>query len=155
MRAANVEGVVVRAISGHATARMQEHYSTVSPVEMRGALLRLVTSVGAPEQLERLAGLEGPHLRGARFDEDERRRRFTPRKHRPGAAVEHRPEDTAPVEHSVEQGAEGGALGSETPPQLAVLWWAQRDLNPRLRPCEGRTLPLSYAPGLGPFRGGS
>ena len=24
--------------------------------------------------------------------------------------------------------------------------WAQRDLNPRLQPCEGRTLPLSYAP---------
>src|SRR5262249_48554205 len=24
--------------------------------------------------------------------------------------------------------------------------WAQQDLNLRLRPCEGRTLPLSYAP---------
>ena len=27
--------------------------------------------------------------------------------------------------------------------------WAQRDLNPRLQPCEGRTLPLSYAPRCG------
>ncbi len=25
-------------------------------------------------------------------------------------------------------------------------WWAQQDLNLRLRPCEERTLPLSYAP---------
>src|SRR5258707_13319720 len=28
----------------------------------------------------------------------------------------------------------------------AETWWAQQDLNLRLRPCEGRTLPLSYAP---------
>ena len=28
------------------------------------------------------------------------------------------------------------------------LQWAQQDLNLRLRPCEGRTLPLSYAPQL-------
>jgi hypothetical protein len=27
-----------------------------------------------------------------------------------------------------------------------LISWAQRDLNPRLQPCEGRTLPLSYAP---------
>ena len=30
----------------------------------------------------------------------------------------------------------------------ALRLWAQRDLNPRLQPCEGRTLPLSYAPSL-------
>ena len=34
-------------------------------------------------------------------------------------------------------------------PPLACFQWAQRDLNPRLQPCEGRTLPLSYAPQLG------
>jgi hypothetical protein len=28
-----------------------------------------------------------------------------------------------------------------------VSGWAQQGLNLRLRPCEGRTLPLSYAPG--------
>lgn len=27
--------------------------------------------------------------------------------------------------------------------------WAQQDLNLRLRPCEERTLPLSYAPSIG------
>src|SRR4051812_48830409 len=27
-----------------------------------------------------------------------------------------------------------------------ATWWAQQGLNLRLRPCEGRTLPLSYAP---------
>ena len=26
-------------------------------------------------------------------------------------------------------------------------WWAVQDLNLRLPPCEGGTLPLSYAPG--------
>src|SRR5271154_68926 len=27
-------------------------------------------------------------------------------------------------------------------------WWAQQDSNLRLPPCEGGTLPLSYAPGI-------
>jgi hypothetical protein len=27
-----------------------------------------------------------------------------------------------------------------------ILWWAQQDSNLRLPPCEGGTLPLSYAP---------
>ena len=27
-----------------------------------------------------------------------------------------------------------------------VAWWAQQDSNLRLPPCEGGTLPLSYAP---------
>lgn len=27
-----------------------------------------------------------------------------------------------------------------------IFWSARRDLNPQLRPCKGRTLPLSYAP---------
>ena len=30
---------------------------------------------------------------------------------------------------------------------LKGLWWAQQDSNLRLPPCEGGTLPLSYAPG--------
>src|ERR1017187_3935849 len=30
---------------------------------------------------------------------------------------------------------------------LLNLWWAQQDSNLRLPPCEGGTLPLSYAPG--------
>ena len=29
---------------------------------------------------------------------------------------------------------------------MSVISWAQQDLNLRLQPCEGRTLPLSYAP---------
>jgi hypothetical protein len=29
---------------------------------------------------------------------------------------------------------------------MGVLWWAQQDSNLRLPPCEGGTLPLSYAP---------
>jgi hypothetical protein len=31
-------------------------------------------------------------------------------------------------------------------PKLLILWWAQQDSNLRLPPCEGGTLPLSYAP---------
>jgi integrase len=44
-RAARVEALVTRSISGHQTERMREHYSTVQPVEQRqsiGAVLRLL-----------------------------------------------------------------------------------------------------------------
>ncbi len=30
--------------------------------------------------------------------------------------------------------------------KVLILWWAQQDSNLRLPPCEGGTLPLSYAP---------
>ena len=33
--------------------------------------------------------------------------------------------------------------------KLLILWWAQQDSNLRLPPCEGGTLPLSYAPDFG------
>ncbi len=36
---------------------------------------------------------------------------------------------------------------------LLILWWAQQDSNLRLPPCEGGTLPLSYAPIVSRFRG--
>jgi integrase len=45
-RAARVESLVTMSISGHLTDRMREHYSTVTPVEQResiGRVLRLVT----------------------------------------------------------------------------------------------------------------
>jgi hypothetical protein len=51
-RLASVEAIVTKSISGHKTDRMREHYSTVSPVEQResiGRLLRLVQS-GTTEQ---------------------------------------------------------------------------------------------------------
>jgi hypothetical protein len=44
-RAAKVENLVTKSISGHLTDRMKDHYSTVSPVEQResiGRVLRLV-----------------------------------------------------------------------------------------------------------------
>lgn len=44
-RAAHVEAIVTKSISGHQTDRMREHYSTVQPFEQRasiGAVLRLV-----------------------------------------------------------------------------------------------------------------
>jgi hypothetical protein len=36
--------------------------------------------------------------------------------------------------------------------KLLILWWAQQDSNLRLPPCEGGTLPLSYAPQEPPQR---
>jgi hypothetical protein len=46
-RAAKVESLVTKSISGHLTDRMKDHYSTVSPGEQResiGRVLRLVRS---------------------------------------------------------------------------------------------------------------
>ena len=46
-RAAQIESLISMSISGHATCRMREHYSTVQPVEQRegiGRMLRLVKS---------------------------------------------------------------------------------------------------------------
>jgi integrase len=45
-RAAGVEGIVVRAISGHATAAMQDHYSTVQGEEVRAGLARVIELAG-------------------------------------------------------------------------------------------------------------
>lgn len=41
-RAAEVHDLVVRAISGHATWQMQEHYSSVAPAEVRDGLAKVV-----------------------------------------------------------------------------------------------------------------
>ncbi len=54
-RAAGVEAIVVRAISGHATASMQDHYSTVAGSEVRAGLERMAV----------LAGLRAPVVQQA------------------------------------------------------------------------------------------
>lgn len=57
-RAANVEALVTKSISGHQTDRMREHYSTVQPLEQRqsiGAVLRLVK--GGGRRVSTLAGV--------------------------------------------------------------------------------------------------
>jgi integrase len=41
-RAANVEWLVTKSISGHATDRMVEHYSTVSGAEQRESIAKVV-----------------------------------------------------------------------------------------------------------------
>jgi hypothetical protein len=45
-RAAEVRDIVTRAVSGHATETMQRHYSTVSPLEMRDGLARVLSIAG-------------------------------------------------------------------------------------------------------------
>ena len=52
-RAAKVESLVTKSISGHLTDRMKDHYSTVSPIEQResiGRVLRLVVRAGVTTQ---------------------------------------------------------------------------------------------------------
>jgi integrase len=45
-RAAEVKDVVTRAVSGHASESMQQHYSTVSPEEMRQSLAKVISLAG-------------------------------------------------------------------------------------------------------------
>ena len=45
-RAAKVEALVTRSISGHLTERMQHHYSTVQPEEQRESIGRVVSLFG-------------------------------------------------------------------------------------------------------------
>jgi integrase len=54
-RAANVHDFVVRAISGHATTSMQEHYSSVSGDEVRSGLGKVIALAGIALRIS------GPH----------------------------------------------------------------------------------------------
>jgi hypothetical protein len=53
-RAAHIEGVVTKSISGHLTERMHEHYSTVAPIEQRESLAKVI-------QLTRATAPSGEH----------------------------------------------------------------------------------------------
>jgi hypothetical protein len=66
-RRAQVESVVTRSISGHATERMKQHYETVNVEEKRQSLARVISlagfreaflrdGVGAPESAAEEAG---------------------------------------------------------------------------------------------------
>ena len=67
-RAANVHDFVVKAISGHSTTTMQEHYSSVSGDEVRSGLAKVIALAGlssprpanAPSEGERTVGNEVP-----------------------------------------------------------------------------------------------
>jgi integrase len=63
-RAANVHDFVVRAISGHATMSMQEHYSSVSGDEVRGGLAKVIALAGISGK-----GLERPRPEAPRAGE--------------------------------------------------------------------------------------
>ena len=54
-RAANVEAIVTKSISGHQTDRMREHYSTVTPDEQRRSIGNVVSLFGARPVSERAA----------------------------------------------------------------------------------------------------
>ena len=50
-RAAEVKDVVTRAVSGHATEAMQRHYSTVSAIEMKTSLAKVIDLAGIRKAL--------------------------------------------------------------------------------------------------------
>lgn len=62
-RAANVNDIVTRSISGHATEAMQQHYSTVNQDEQRAGLARVVSLAGFKQALEQSdpPASGGPH----------------------------------------------------------------------------------------------
>jgi hypothetical protein len=45
-RLAKIEGIVTRSISGHATERMQQHYSTVQREEQRESIAQVIELYG-------------------------------------------------------------------------------------------------------------
>lgn len=45
-RAAEMKDLVTRAISGHATEQMQQHYSTVAQTEMRQGIAKIISLAG-------------------------------------------------------------------------------------------------------------
>ena len=62
-RAVNVDGLVVRSISGHLTESMQHHYSSVSPDEQRASIAKVFSLAqarakkeGEPETSDALYG---------------------------------------------------------------------------------------------------
>jgi len=59
-RAANVHDFVVRAISGHATTSMQEHYSSVSGNEVREGLAKVIALAGITSKSGYAGGYAAP-----------------------------------------------------------------------------------------------
>jgi len=49
MRAAEVEAIVTRSISGHLTERMQDHYSTVTGAEQRASIAKVIALMAPAE----------------------------------------------------------------------------------------------------------
>ena len=50
-RAAEMKDLVTRAISGHATEQMQQHYSTVAQTEMRQGIAKIISLAGVREAM--------------------------------------------------------------------------------------------------------
>ena len=50
-RAAEVRDIVTRAVSGHATEAMQEHYSTVGQEEIRDGVAKVISLAGLKQAL--------------------------------------------------------------------------------------------------------
>lgn len=51
-RAAEVKDIVTRSVSGHATEKMQERYSTVFQAEMRSGIAKIISLAGGRAAME-------------------------------------------------------------------------------------------------------
>jgi integrase len=58
-RAAQVNDLVTRSISGHLTEQMQRHYSTVNPTEQRDALAKVIRLFASPPTRKSAGGEVG------------------------------------------------------------------------------------------------
>jgi len=50
-RAAEMKDLVTRAISGHATEQVQQHYSTVAQTELRQGIAKIISLAGVREAM--------------------------------------------------------------------------------------------------------
>ncbi len=64
-RAAEVDAVVAKAISGHATDAMRVHYSTASDAEMQAGIAKVIDLAGVRDARDELTD----HVRAAPNDE--------------------------------------------------------------------------------------
>ncbi len=59
-RAAKIESVITRSISGHLTERMQQHYSTVNSEEQRESIARVISLMDARDERAAASGMQTP-----------------------------------------------------------------------------------------------
>lgn len=64
-RAGEVNDLVTRAVSGHATEMMQHHYSTVNPSEVRDGLAKIISLAGFKRDLRAAPEAPGGASSGA------------------------------------------------------------------------------------------